>query len=74
MEGSYIMIVYTARCLACSNKPLHRKLNEYAIQNKVKYEIRRTNLSKDFREEAESYGVPLPFVVIDGAAKRIEDL
>ena len=68
------MIVYTAHCLACSNKPLNRKLTEYAIQNKVKYEIRRTNLSKVFKEEADSYGIALPFVVIDGIVKRIEDL
>lgn len=68
------MIVYTAHCLACSNKPLLRKLNEYAIQNKVKYQIRRTNISKEFREQAESYGIELPFVVIRGVAKRIEDL
>ena len=69
-----MILVYTAKCLACSNKPLHRKLNEYALQNKVKYQIRRTNLSKDFRDEAERYGIQLPFVVVDGVAKRIEYL
>ena len=69
-----MMIVYSSKCLACANKPLHRRLNEYALENKVKYQVRRSNLSKDIQAEADSYGLQLPFVVIDGVAKRIEDL
>ncbi len=68
------MILYTSKCLPCANKVLHKKLTQYALQNKLKYEVRRTNFSNIFREEAEKYGLPLPFVVVDGVAKRIEDL
>lgn len=46
----------------------------FALNNKIKYETRRTDRFKPFREEAETYAMPLPFVVIDGVAKRIEDL
>jgi len=69
-----MIVVYSARCMACSHKHLHRTLTHYAMENKVKYEVRRTNLSKQFEEEALQYGLKLPFVVVDGEAKRIEDL
>lgn len=74
IREAIVIVVYTAKCLACANKALHRRLNEYALENKVRYQVRRTNISEDIQAEADSYGLQLPFVVVDGVAKRIEEL
>jgi len=69
-----MLIVYSARCLACANKPLWKHLNTYALQNKLKFEVRRVDLNRHYREEAAQYGFSYPFVVKDGIAMGIEQL
>lgn len=69
------LIIYTKRCLACTDKPTWKKVKEFAASNGFSIEERRINLKKEWQEQAESYGVSLPFAVSGKIALSLtEDL
>lgn len=58
-------IVYTNHCLCKSTDK--EALKRLRIADKV--EVRRISFRKDWREEAEQYNMPYPFVLRDGAVE-----
>lgn len=66
------MIIYSEKCLSCSNKSLWLKVRDFARANKLQIETRRTYTQK-YREEAEIYGVDIPFVVHNGIALSLNE-
>lgn len=67
------MIIYTRSCLACTNKPLWKKLKQFAQENHLEIQERRVGLKKEWKQEAESYGVELPFAVNGSRALNLNE-
>lgn len=67
------MIIYTARCLACSNKTLWKAIKAFAHENNLPIEERRIGLKTDWKQQAENYGVDLPFVVNGKTAMNLNE-
>lgn len=68
------MIIYSKDCLACTNKPLWKRVKEFARKHRLFIEVRRTS-RPEWRKEADKYEVQLPFVVHEGIALNLnEDL
>lgn len=65
------MILYTKRCLACTNRQLWKWLRQFAKVENIKIEERRVTVNRQWLEEAESYEVTLPFIVYNGVAKEL---
>ena len=57
------MIVYTNRCLKCSERKRWNELRKYAKAHNLPLEERRITVSKEWREESERYDLDLPFIV-----------
>lgn len=57
------MIIYSRRCIACTDKPLWKKLKAFAQENDLTLEERRVGLKKEWQDQADTYGVELPFAV-----------
>lgn len=69
------MIIYTQRCLVCSNRQLWKKIKAFAAKHNLQIEERRVGLKYEWMKDAESYDIPLPFVVYEGKALSLtEDL
>lgn len=56
------LIVYTDRCLSCKHKRLFKKLESFATENHATIEERRIHIKKEWKDQAESMGVEIPFV------------
>lgn len=61
-----MLIVYSKSCLACTNKALWKQIKSYAARKNVAVEQRRVNIRSKWKDEADSYGVGLPFSVLNG--------
>lgn len=57
------MIVYTNRCLKCSERKQWNKLRKIAKARNVELEERRVTRCRSWAEEAEKYEIDLPFIV-----------
>ena len=57
------MIIYTKKCLACTNRALWKKLKSFAYNNKLTIEERRIGKKKEWADEASQYGIEPPFAV-----------
>lgn len=66
------MIIYTQQCLSCANRKLWVKIKTFATVHGLSIEVRRTIYSKN-RDEADQYGIALPFVVEDGVALSLSE-
>lgn len=62
------MIIYTRRCLCRQQE--RAKLRELRKLGKP-IEFRSIHQNKDWKQEADSYGLTMPFVVEDGVAKPL---
>lgn len=68
------MIIYSKTCLPCSHKSLWKKVKAFARDNSLLIEVRRTN-RPEFKEQADEYGVEVPFAVNGRVALSLtEDL
>lgn len=67
------MKIYTKSCLACTDKALWRALKQFALDNNMSIEERRVGLKKEWREEAEAYGIELPFAVNGNKAINLKE-
>lgn len=63
-----MIILYTQRCLACSNRPLSKKLRAFATEHGLAIEERRVGMSKTWKAESKGYNIALPFVVYRNSA------
>ena len=69
------MIVYTKRCLACSNRRMWKKLKQFVAKYDLSLQERRVGLKQEWANEARAYEIEMPFVVHNGIALSLtEDL
>lgn len=69
------MIIYTKRCLSCTDRLLWKKIRAFAAAHGLAIEERRVGKDPAWKDEADRYGVEMPFVVHGKVALSLtEDL
>ena len=69
-----MIYLYDSVCTPCVRKPLWKAIRAKAAEQREL--VKRLDVTKDpqAKEDAQiKYGLPLPFVVIDGVAKSVEE-
>jgi hypothetical protein len=68
------MIIYTKRCLACTDKPTWKMLKSFAAEHNLTIEERRVGLKQVWAKEAAEIGIELPFAAYNGKAVNFNEL
>lgn len=61
--ASHMIIVYTDRCLKCTERQQWNRLRRLALSRGVKLQERRTDVNEVWLHEAEQYEISMPFIV-----------
>lgn len=63
MSTTIDILIYTKDCVSCGAKKDFIPILAYCNKHNLTYQIRQTSLWSPWRAEAESFEMPLPFVL-----------
>lgn len=67
------LIVYTKKCLACTDKPTWKRIKLFAEEHGLSLQERRVNRSQEWKKEASLYEIDLPFVLYNKNALSLKE-
>lgn len=60
------LIIYTDRCLTCSESDRTQQVAKFAYDNKLHLIFKKAYMFKEYKQEAEQIGEPMPFIHLEG--------
>ena len=67
------LVIYTRKCLACTNKPLWKNIKQFAKLHDLTIQENRVTKNESLQQKADSYEIALPFVVLGGVALSLNE-
>lgn len=65
------LIIYTNVCLTCEEGDRVNKVKAFAKQHNLEFKTKITYVFPELKKEAEIFGTPMPFVVLNNKTLRL---